>query len=93
MGTEPFISSSKKEQIMSNISNPVFKCTATGDAMVTRRLPFEGEYDGFSGVRDFISVDLFNFPVFNIADTFIVIGVFLLLIETIRKEHKNDNRK
>ena len=46
---------------MSNISKPVFKCTATGDAMVTRRLPFEGEYDGFSEVRDFILRGDFRF--------------------------------
>ena len=46
---------------MANISNPVFKCTATGDAMVTRRLPFEGEYDGFSEVRDFILKGDFRF--------------------------------
>lgn len=46
-------------------------------------------------VIDFVDIKIFgyNFPVFNIADTFIVIGVFLLLIETLRKERKNDNRK
>ena len=31
-----------------------FKCTATGDSMISRRLPAEGEYAGFSEVRDFI---------------------------------------
>ena len=39
---------------MSDLFKPVFKCTATGDAMITRRLPVEGEYDGFREVRDFI---------------------------------------
>lgn len=45
-------------------------------------------------VVDFISVKIFNynFPVFNIADLLICTGVFLLLIESIRKEHSNDNR-
>ena len=44
-------------------------------------------------VIDFIDVKIFgyNFPIFNLADTFIVIGVFLLVIEMFRKEHKNDN--
>ena len=46
---------------MANISNPVFKCTATGDAMITRRLPIEGEYDGFSEVREFILKGDFRF--------------------------------
>ena len=46
---------------MSNISNPVFKCTATGDAMITRRLPFEGEYEGFREIRDFILQGDFRF--------------------------------
>ena len=45
-------------------------------------------------VVDFIDVKIFgyNFPIFNLADTFIVIGVFLLLITLIRKEQNNDNR-
>lgn len=45
-------------------------------------------------VIDFLDFKIFgyNFPVFNLADTFIVIGVFLLLITIIRKEHNNDNR-
>lgn len=45
-------------------------------------------------VVDFIDVKIFgyNFPIFNIADTFIVIGVFLLLITLTRKEKSNDNR-
>lgn len=44
-------------------------------------------------VVDFIDIKIFgyNFPIFNLADTFIVIGVFLLIIEMFRKEHKNDN--
>lgn len=39
-------------------------------------------------VIDFISVKIFgyNFPVFNIADSLICIGVFLLLIIQLRKE-------
>ena len=39
---------------MSSVKTPRFRCTATGDSMITRRLPIEGEYDGFSEVRDFI---------------------------------------
>ena len=44
-------------------------------------------------VVDFIDVKIFgyNFPIFNLADAFIVIGVFLLIIEMFRKEHRNDN--
>lgn len=44
-------------------------------------------------VVDFIDIKIFgyNFPIFNLADTFIVIGVFLLIIEMFRKEHRNDN--
>lgn len=41
-------------------------------------------------VVDFIDVKIFdyNFPIFNLADTFIVIGVLILLIEMIRKDKK-----
>ncbi len=39
---------------MSSIKTPRFRCTATGDSMITRRLPLEGEYEGFSEVRNFI---------------------------------------
>ncbi len=38
-----------------------FSCTATGDSMVTRRLPLEGEYNGFGEVRDFIRKAEFRF--------------------------------
>lgn len=34
----------------------------------------------------------YNFPIFNLADTFIVIGVFLLLLKEIRKENNLDSR-
>ena len=40
---------------------PIFRCTATGDAMITRRLPLEGEYEGFNEVRDFIMQGDFRF--------------------------------
>ena len=39
---------------MSSLKTPRFRCTATGDSMITRRLPLEGEYAGFSEVRNFI---------------------------------------
>ena len=42
-------------------AKPVFRCTATGDAMITRRLPIEGEYEGFNEVRDFILQGDFRF--------------------------------
>ena len=44
-------------------------------------------------VVDFISVKIFNynFPIFNVADSLICIGVFLLLFISLRKERKHDN--
>ena len=44
-------------------------------------------------VVDFISIKLgsYNFPIFNVADTLIVVGVFLLLIKN-TGGNKNDNR-
>ena len=46
---------------MSSYTDPVFRCSATGDAMITRRLPAEGEYPGFGEVRDFIMGADFRF--------------------------------
>lgn len=42
-------------------------------------------------VRDFLSFNIFSYkyPVFNFADTFIVIGVFLLIFAIIKGEDKN----
>lgn len=46
-------------------------------------------------VIDFFDVKIFgyNFPIFNIADTFIVVGAFLLFITISRKDEHNENRK
>lgn len=44
----------------------------------------------FGYVRDFIAITIFGyyFPIFNIADIGIVLGVFLLIIETVKGEIK-----
>ena len=44
----------------------------------------------FQYVRDFIDVNIFNFPIFNIADMAIVFGVILLLISSFMEE-KNEH--
>ena len=46
---------------MSKTRQSTFRCTATGDAMITRRLPLEGEYAGFSEVRAYILQGDFRF--------------------------------
>ena len=46
---------------MKNNSNTLFRCSATGDSMITRRLPFEGEYDGFREVKEYIMQADFRF--------------------------------
>ena len=40
-------------------------------------------------VTDFIDINIFgyNYPIFNLADTFIVVGVILLIISSWRYEH------
>lgn len=45
-------------------------------------------------VIDFLDFKIFNYnyPIFNLADTFIVIGVILLIIEMIRKERQHGSR-
>ncbi len=40
---------------------PTIRCIATGDSMITRPLPAEGDYEGFGEVRDFISQGDFRF--------------------------------
>lgn len=47
----------------------------------------------FGYVRDFFDFYIFkyNFPIFNIADIFIVVGVLLTIISILRGEDKNGN--
>lgn len=40
----------------------------------------------FQCVRDFIDINIFNFPIFNIADMAIVFGIVLLLISSFMEE-------
>lgn len=44
----------------------------------------------FQCVRDFIDINIFNFPIFNIADMAIVFGIVLLLISSFMEE-KNEH--
>ncbi len=49
----------------------------------------------YNGVIDFFDFNIFgyNYPIFNLADTFIVIGVILIIIEIIRKDFYGNNSK
>lgn len=49
----------------------------------------------FGYVIDFIDVKIFNYdyPIFNLADIFIVVGVFMLVIYTWRKENGNRSKR
>ena len=47
----------------------------------------------FQYVIDFLDFKIFgyNYPIFNLADTFIVIGIILMFVISIRKEHNERN--
>lgn len=44
-------------------------------------------------VRDFISINLFEFPVFNISDILINIGVLAIIVMIITKKYRRDGNK
>ena len=46
---------------MATKNSTTFRCIATGDAMITKRLPQGGNYEGFDEVRDFIMQGDFRF--------------------------------
>lgn len=47
----------------------------------------------FGYVRDFIKLDFMNFPVFNVADSFLCVGVFLFCIFLIFVEARSEKNK
>lgn len=47
----------------------------------------------FGYVRDFIKLDFMNFPIFNIADSFLCVGVVLICIFLIFVEPRNGRKK
>ena len=42
----------------------------------------------YGGVRDFINVELFNFPIFNLADTMLCIGVGIRILVVMLEKKK-----
>lgn len=44
-------------------------------------------------VRDFINIQVFSFPIFNIADVMLSIWIIVLIIQEIRLEKKKDKNK
>ena len=48
----------------------------------------------YKGVIDFLDFKIFgyDYPIFNLADSFIVISVILMIIEIIRGRHGNKSR-
>jgi len=42
----------------------------------------------YGGVRDFINVGMFNFPIFNIADTMLCIGVWIRILVVMLEKKK-----
>ena len=44
-------------------------------------------------VRDFIKLDFMNFPVFNVADCFVCVGVFLMCVFLIFVEARNGTKE
>lgn len=44
----------------------------------------------FSYVRDFIYISCINFPVFNIADMYVTISMFLLILKVIKTNKKDE---
>lgn len=44
-------------------------------------------------VRDFINIQIFNFPIFNIADVLLNVWIILLIIQEFRLEKKSNKTK
>jgi len=42
----------------------------------------------YGGVRDFIDIGLFNFPIFNFADIMLSVGVFIRILQVILEKKK-----